>query len=171
MRTTLAAVMVVLLGVAPGHAAAEMTLERLTEIVRAVDPDVQVAGPAMQFTVEDIPIIVVTDPTADRMRAMVPIRSAKGLSAEDMQRMMQANFDSALDARYAVAKERLWSVFIHPLSPLGKNEFLSGIGQVVNLATTYGGAYTSGALTFGGGDSRELHRALIDRLIKKGEKI
>ncbi len=31
---------------------------------------------------------------------------------------MQANFDTALDARYAIAKGALWSTFIHPLSDL-----------------------------------------------------
>ena len=30
------------------------------------------------------------------------------------------------------------AVYIHPLGPLDKDEFLAGIGQVVNLATTYG---------------------------------
>ncbi|MEM7524503.1 MAG: hypothetical protein AAF360_12240, partial [Pseudomonadota bacterium] len=86
-------------------------------------------------------------------------------------RLMQANFDTALDARYAVAQGRLWSVYIHPLSALGKDEFISGLGQTVNLARTYGSLYTGGALTFGGGDSNDIHRALIDDLLKKGEAI
>ena len=148
-----------------------MTLERLTEIVRAVDPEAEFAGNAMRLTVENIPVVVVTDPVSDRMRAMVSIRSIDGVDPEELFRMMQANFDSALDARYAIGQGRLISVFIHPLSPLGKNEFLSGVGQVVNLALTYGSAYTGGALTYGGGDSRELHRKLIDDLLKKGEPI
>ena len=41
----------------------------------------------------------------------------------------------------------------------------------MNLALTYGTTYTSGGLTYGGGDSNQLHRELIDRLLKKGEKI
>ena len=102
---------------------------------------------------------------------MTAIRSAGNIPAEELMRVMQANFDAALDARYAVAQGRLWSVFIHPLGDLNKDEFLSGLGQVVNLALTYGSSYTSGALTFGGGDSNELHRALIDKLLKKGEDI
>jgi len=39
---------------------------------------------------------------------------------------MQANFDSALDARYAIAKGKLWSAFIHPLSELNEEQFFSG---------------------------------------------
>jgi hypothetical protein len=85
--------------------------------------------------------------------------------------MMQANFDSALDARYAVAQGRLWAVFIHPLSPLERDQFISGIGQTVNVAQTYGSLYTGGAMQFGGGDSVPLQRQLIDRLLEKGEEI
>ena len=52
------------------------------------------------------------------------------------------------------------------------DEFLSGIGQAVNLARTFGTTFFSGALTFGGGDSRGIiQRELIDKLIKKGQEI
>ena len=85
--------------------------------------------------------------------------------------MMQANFDSALDARYAIARGTLWSVFIHPLEALQKNELISGLGQVVNLAQSYGTLYSGGALQYGGGDSGTLQRRLIDELLKKGEEI
>jgi len=105
------------------------------------------------------------------MRAMVPIRSADGIEPAEMQRLMQANFDSALDARYAVAQGRLWGVFIHPLSPLQKDQFLSGIAQTVNVAKTYGTLYSGGAQVFGGGDSNGLYQKLFEDLKKKGEEI
>ncbi|MEM9140189.1 MAG: hypothetical protein AAGB15_10200 [Pseudomonadota bacterium] len=153
------------------HAEDPMTVDRLGEIVLAVDEEAEVQGTRMRLTVEEIPVFIVTDPGADRMRAMVPIRSTDGIPPEELYRMMQANFDTALDSRYAIANNQLLAVFIHPLSPLEKDQFLSAIGQVVNLALTYGGAYTGGALTYGGGDSAELHRELIDKLLKRGEKI
>ncbi len=62
-------------------------------------------------------------------------------------------------------------MFIHPLSPLKKDQLISGLGQAVNLAKTYGGLYTGGAMSFGGGDSVPLQRQLIDRLLKRGEEI
>jgi HEAT repeat protein len=105
------------------------------------------------------------------MRAVVPIRSSDGLSDDDVRRMMQANFDSALDARYAIAQGRLWAVFIHPLSALEKDQLISGLSQTVNLAKTYGSLYTGGAMLFGGGDSAAIHRGLIDDLLKKGDRI
>lgn len=171
MTRILIALALVAVAAMPARAHDAMTLDRLIEIVVAVDPDAEVNGTSMSMTVEDVPVIIVTDPQADRMRAMVPIRSAEGITDEELRRMMQANFDSALDARYGIARGRLWATFIHPLSLLEKDEFLAGVGQSVNLARTYGSTYNSGLLSFGGGDSNELNRALIDDLLQKGEKI
>lgn len=148
-----------------------MTIERLGALVEALDPDVVVRGPVLEFTLDDIPVVVIADPTADRMRAMVPIASAAGLSQSDLIRMMQANFDSALDARYAIANGRLWGVFIHPLSPLEREQFLSGLVQTVTVAKTYGTAYTSGGAVFGGGDTNRLYQKLLEELRKRGQEL
>ncbi|WP_254684692.1 hypothetical protein [Sulfitobacter sp. JL08] len=113
-----------------------MTLDRMAQIVMALDPEAKQMGPAFELSIDDVPILIITDPRADRMRAMVPIRLAEDIDAAEWQRLMQANFDSALDARYAVAQGRLWAVFIHPLSPLERDQFISGIGQTVNVAQT-----------------------------------
>ncbi|WP_291729786.1 hypothetical protein [Leisingera sp. F5] len=148
-----------------------MTYERLGRILFALDENAQPAGTGFQLSISGVPVLIVTDQAADRMRAMVPLRPAEGLTAEDMMRMMQANFDTALDARYAVAKGRLWAVFIHPLSPLEKDQLISSLGQTVNIARTYGTLYTGGALQFGGGDSPGIQRQLIEELLEKGEEI
>lgn len=149
----------------------DMTLDRMDEILTALDPDTERAGSAFRFTIEDVPVLIVSDPRADRMRAMVPIRSAEGLSNADLTRMMQANFDSALDARYAVAEGRVWALFIHPLRALRPEQLISGVGQTVNAATTYGTLFTSGEVQFGRGDSRGEQRKLIDRLQDRGQDI
>ncbi|MGX0876010.1 hypothetical protein ACSSV4_000685 [Roseovarius sp. MBR-154] len=148
-----------------------MTLDRLDAIVRALDPEAQSNGTMWQLTINEVQVLIVTDEAADRMRAITPIAKADEVSAEDMQRILQANFDTALDARYAIAKEILWSAYIHPLTPLEKDQLISGLGQVVNLAQSYGTLYSSGALRYGGGDSGALQRQLIDDLLKKGQEI
>lgn len=148
-----------------------MSLDRLWEIVQALDPEAARGGTRMQLTVADVPILIVTDPFADRMRAMIPIRAANELSPEEMMRVLQANFDTALDARYAVANGRLWGVFIHPLSPLKRDQFISGLGQTINIALSYGKSYSGGAMVFGGGDEGARQRALLRDLLKKGEDI
>lgn len=166
--------LVALLYPALGHAqAAEppMTILRMAEIVLALDEDAQVAGSGIEFTIDDVPVLIVADVGANRMRAMVPIRSATQMSAEELQRLMQANFDSALDARYAIAQGRLWGVFIHPLKELERDQLISGIAQTVNVAKTYGSLYSGGAAQFGGGDSTDLQRDLIEELLERGQDI
>ena len=148
-----------------------MTLDQMETLLGRLDPAMERAGPAFRLTVEDVPVLVVTDPRADRMRAMVPIRSAEGLTDEDLMRMMQANFDSALDARYAVAEGRVWATFIHPLSPLRDDQLISGIGQTVNAALTYGTLFSSGAGQFGRGDSAGEQQKLLERLQERGQEL
>ena len=148
-----------------------MTMDRLGRIVQALDPQAQRSGNVMQMTIQGVQVLVIADPAADRMRAIAPVRDTRDVTAAEMVRMMQANFDTALDARYSIAKGMLWAAFIHPLSPLEKDEFISGLGQVVNLVTTYGTLYSDGALRFGGGDSGALQRKLIDELLKKGGEL
>ncbi|MEM7319564.1 MAG: hypothetical protein AAF408_11145 [Pseudomonadota bacterium] len=147
-----------------------MTYERLGRIIFALDDNAQPQGPGFQLTIEDVPIFVVTDLASDRMRALVPIRSATDLTSDELRRLMQANFDTALDARYAIANGVLWAAYIHPLSPLKKDQFISGLGETVNIALTYGTLYSGGVMQFDGGDSGGLQRALIDELLKKGEE-
>ena len=148
-----------------------MTMGRLGEILLAVDPDARVSPTSVEMTIDGIPVIVIADARADRMRAMVPIRSAEGMSQAELVRVMQANFDSALDARYAIAQGRLWGAYIHPLSPLKKDQLLSALVQTINVARTYGQAYSGGAQVFGGGDSNGIYEELFEELRKKGQEL
>ncbi|MEJ6393640.1 hypothetical protein V8J82_10260 [Gymnodinialimonas sp. 2305UL16-5] len=140
----------------------DMTVTRLASIVTALDPDATIEPRGMSFTVASVPVTIVMDPIADRMRILVPISSSEALGEAELLRLMQANFDTALDARYAVANGRLWSTYIHPLSPLQTEQVISGIAQTVTLAQTYGDSFTSGAIMFGGGDTPGLIRELLD---------
>ena len=151
-----------------------MTTKRMGEIIKRLDPKAKAAAnaSAWQFHIEEVPVVVVTDAGNYRMRIMIALKMADTMSAEELLRLSQANFDTALDARYAVAKGLLWATFIHPLSELHDKQFIAGIGQTVNAAKSYGTTYSSGLLSFGGGDSRGIiQRDLIDKLIKKGQEI
>jgi hypothetical protein len=81
---------------------------------------------------------LITDQNVDRMRIVIPIRKSSDMDHGNLARLLQANFDSTLDARYAIAKGMLWSTYIHSLSELTEKEFLSGLGQAVNIVTSYG---------------------------------
>ncbi len=148
-----------------------MTQTRMIEIISVLDPDVQPAGGGISFTIQDVPVLIFSDAAMNRMRAMVPIRRVEGMTEEELSRVMQANFDTALDARYAIARGQLWAVFIHPLKELERDQLISGIGQTVNIALTYGTSYHGGAAQFGGGDSIELQQKLLEDLLNKGQDI
>ena len=147
-----------------------MTLTRIEEIVRRLDENAKEPRPgSWQLTISDRLVIVVTDQINNRMRIISPISKTDGMPEALLKRLMQANFDTALDARYAIAKGLLWATYIHPLRALHDRQFISAIGQTVNLALTFGSTFSSGAMTFGGGDSRGLiQKQLIEKLMKKG---
>ena len=149
-----------------------MTLDDLEATIAALDENYERQGNTIGFTFSEANITVVADPTADRMRIVTPILPAAQLDEPILIRLMQANFDSALDARYAIGQGILWSTFIHPLSPLTEQQFLSGIGQTINTAQSFGTTFSSGEVVFGGGDSNELRqRQLIDELLEKGQTL
>ena len=144
-----------------------MTAERLAELILRVDRDATLEGASWSFKVADIDAIVIFDINADRMRVVIPIGRADALESEELLRLMQANFDSALDARYAIGQGLLWGTFIHPLSTLTDEEFLVGLGQTVNVVISYGTSYSSGMFIFGGGDSAEIEQKKLIEELKK----
>lgn len=149
-----------------------MSNQKLDALIRRLDESAKGQLGFWQLTVESRALLVVTDEKANRMRIMTPVTEADKVDEKTLVRLLQANFDTALDARYAVAQGKLWSVFIHPLGPLTELEFVEGLGQVFNLAESFGGSYSSGLLIFRGGDSGEMRgRELIDRLKKRGRLI
>lgn len=151
----------------------EMTADSLKKLITQFDEDAKVQGNAVQFQLLDRDLMMVFDEKADRMRVITPIANAGLLDEALMERMLQANFDAVLDARYAVANDLVWAVYIHKLSTVTQDDFLSGIAQAVTAAETFGTSYTSGAMVFGGGDSNAIHEDLLKKLeeaIKKEGK-
>ena len=94
----------------PTEAQEPMTLERLNALILAVDEEAQRPQENLwAFHVSEVPVTVIADPRADRMRIMVAIAGSETLEPAQLNRLMQANFDSALDARYAIARGVVWA--------------------------------------------------------------
>ena len=87
----------------------------------------------------------------------------------DLSAVEKRIFDTALDARYAIAQGQLWSTFIHPLDSLTQDDFVSALAQTVTLVKTYGTTFSSGAMSFGGGDSSAEIQKLLERLLDENE--
>ncbi len=147
-----------------------MSNARLARIFASLDPSAQKAPNYWEFEVAGVQIVVLTDENADRMRIVAPIAPASTVTGDRAVRLLQANFDSALDARYAIARNMVWSAFIHPLSSLTEDELQNGVAQVVGCAKSYGTTYNSGALVFGGGDSAEAQHKLYQQVLEEMER-
>lgn len=128
----------------------KMTQARLQEIVLEVCGQGKAVENILQTSFDEAPLIVISDETHDRMRIMSPIVDADSLSETEKTRLLEANFHSALDARYAIGNDVLYSAFIHPLSSLTSSLIESGIRQVATLRNTFGTSYNSGELSFPG---------------------
>ena len=141
----------------------------LLGIVATIDEDMQFTGNGATFTIDETVVTLVFDINADRMRLFSQIGASDGLSGPQLRRLMQANFDTALDARYAIAQGQLWATFIHPLTSLTQDDFVSALAQTVTLVKTYGTTYSSGGMSFGGGDSNAEIQKLLESLLEENE--
>ena len=106
---------------------------------------------------EDVQLFVVSDEPHDRMRIMAPVGELKDLEAGVLQQLLEANYDRALDAKYAMRGKEIWSVSVHPLATLAPDDFASFLDQVVRLVNNTGSTYSSSDLVFGasGGGATE----------------
>jgi hypothetical protein len=148
-----------------------MDNEKLNELILRIDKKVQGKPGFWQLSYEGIGVYIITDERADRMRIISPVSDIDKIQKVTMHRMMQANFDSALDARYSIAKGKVWSAYIHPLSALSDKEFFSGLAQTITLVRSFGKSYSSGALIFKGGDSEDLNNKSYLEILRKGLSI
>ncbi len=97
---------------------------------------------------EEVQLYVFSDDESDRMRVMAPVGELQELDPKILQVLLQANYDRALDARYALRGDEVWAVAVHPLATLAPDDFASFIDQVVKLVQNTGSSYASSDLLF-----------------------
>ena len=93
---------------------------------------------------------LISDTQHNRMRIVAPITNYSDLTREQLDAVLESNYHKALDARYAVSKDVLFSAYIHPLSEMHERQVRDAVRQVANLALTFGTDYSSGDLSFDG---------------------
>ena len=108
---------------------------------------------------QDIQVFVLSDDSHDRMRIMAPIGELKELDPKVLQLLLEANYDRALDAKYALRGKEVWSVSVHPLATLAPDDFASFLDQVVRLVKNTGSTYASSDLVFGAGQTDGVQEA------------
>ena len=130
---------------------APMTNDRLDGLIRQTSKTVKGEAGYWQIKIGGRDVLVITDARHNRMRIMSPVAAQDQLDKDELIRLLEANFGSALDSKYALRDQMLWSVFTHPLAELSDEQFLDCMAQVANLADNFGRSYASSNLIFGGG--------------------
>ncbi len=128
-----------------------MNNHRLDTLIRRLAETLHEGEPGYwRFEYRGHVLLVMADEGHNRMRIITPVAELTDLGEEVWLIALSANFDRALDARYAVSGDFLWSAFIHPLRQLDEAQFLDGLEQTVTLAENFGTSFASTDLTFGG---------------------
>lgn len=127
-----------------------MNNQKLYQILEGTVDSLEGRSGAWQFLYGDRLMILLTDEHHNRMRVITPIMTVDEVSDQQMQEALTANFHTALDAKYAISDELVWSVFMHPLSSLSEDQFLDALLQVYRAAVTFGTTYSSSELIFPG---------------------
>mmetsp|Transcript_121957 Transcript_121957/g.182099 ORF Transcript_121957/g.182099 Transcript_121957/m.182099 type:complete len:224 (-) Transcript_121957:193-864(-) len=132
-----------------------MTGDRMKELIQEQDPSaVVVAGyNRVQFSRHEQPVELIFDVHADRMRLIAPIKPTEELRDDEMPRMLEANFHTTLDVRYAASGGTVYAAYLHPLHSLEEEQFLGAMDMVAMAAKTFGTNYSAGSLTFYGSGS------------------
>lgn len=126
-----------------------MDLDELEQVLRDVADEIDGEEGRWHLRMGEVALACMTDLRFDRMRLIAPIAELEEVSEEVRDACLEANFHTALDARYATSDGVLYAAFIHPLSPLDSDQAESAVRQVANLVETFGTTFSSGALVFG----------------------
>lgn len=137
-------------GKATGPSLEPMTNQRLDTLIRDNAKNVEGRLGYWKLNISGRDLLVITDSAHNRMRIISPVAPQDKLDNSQLARLLEANFASALDAKYALRDGMLWSIFTHPLGELMDEQFLDCLAQVANLADNFGSSYASSNLIFGG---------------------
>lgn len=128
--------------------AQQMNPTRLGKILNEVSDSIVSTKSQWRFTIKKVAFICIADSTHNRMRIISPIAPSDKLTETLKTAALTANFHTALDVKYAISDEILWSVFIHPLKELTKKQVLDAISQVYYANINFGTTFSSTSLVF-----------------------
>ncbi|CAL2089945.1 hypothetical protein [Tenacibaculum sp. 190524A05c] len=128
----------------------QMTPTKLGEMLEAISDSIISTKTQWRFIIKNTPFITIADSTHNRMRIMSPIADSNKLNEELKTASLMANFHTALDVKYAISDNVLWSVYIHPLKELTEDQLLDAVSQVYYAKVNFGTTFSSTSLVFPG---------------------
>jgi hypothetical protein len=127
----------------------KMSNKKIAKALNKVTQEVEGESGNWQVLYNDFPLFILTDESSNRMRIFTPIIEEMELKVGQMKRMLEANFHSALDAKYSLYEGFVIGIYTHPLQELDETQMVDAMKQVVNLSKNFGTSYTSTDMMFG----------------------
>jgi len=127
-----------------------MTTTKLEAIIKQVSDTVVSNNTRWNFVINEVPLVAIADSTHNRMRIISPVMEASQLTEELKTASLIANFHTALDIKYAITNNVLWSAYIHPLKELSEEQVIDAISQVYYGNVNFGTTFSTSSLTFPG---------------------
>lgn len=132
-----------------GYPLGHVTAEELERVLRDAADEMEGEEGRWQLRLGEVALACMADVRFDRMRIIAPIAELEEVNEEIRDACLEANFHTALDARYATSDGVLYAAFIHPLTSLDAELVESALHQVASLVETFGTTFSSGSLVFG----------------------
>jgi len=127
----------------------KMSNKKLEKTLKKFTDEIEGESGNWQVLYKDFPLFVLTDESSNRMRIFTPILEEHELKVGQMKKMLEANFHSALDAKYSLYEGFVIGIYTHPLVELNEKQMMDAMQQVVNLSKNFGTSYTSTEVIFG----------------------
>jgi len=127
----------------------KMNNKKIAKALSKVTHEVEGESGNWQVLYNDFPLFILTDESSNRMRIFTPIIEELELKVGQMKKMLEANFHSALDAKYSLYEGFVIGIYTHPLQELDEIQMVDAMKQVVNLSKNFGTSYTSTDMMFG----------------------
>lgn len=140
---------VLLLFLPLGIFAQDMTVKKMGKILKKESKVAEGEDGVWSIEYKERLLFVITDEKANRMRIFSPIVAQDEVNEKALLKMLEANFHSALDAKYGVWEGFVVSLFTHPLRELTTEQFKDALLQVVRLVETFGTTFSSTEFIFG----------------------
>jgi hypothetical protein len=126
-----------------------MTTDQIDKLLRARFNQVETGEDQWKIQLDGFEVVVIADGDSDRLRVMVPVAAVDRSDSETFRVLLEANFLTTLDARYAIYNGVLWALFLAPLGAIPEHIVDAAITQVVELARTTGSSYSSSPVALG----------------------
>jgi len=112
-------------------------LNSLIEGLKGISGNIESQPGFWLFEYQGRPVYVVVNPANRQLQILAPIAPVNTLNHATLVRALEANFSATNEARYAIAKGLLWSVYANYVRSLGETEFLVSLKQVVATASMF----------------------------------